>query len=193
MYDTRSIIIATGSRPIVPEEWLAFGDRILTTDTLFEQRDLGPRMAIIGLGPLGAEIAQALARLGVEVAAFSSRKEIAGLSDPAVNDALLGLLKSEFVLNVGAEVTLREVPGASRSPMAAPRSWWTRSSQPWDGARTWSTSGWKRWAWNWTRTACRRWTGARCRSAICRCSWPEMRTTSGPCCTRRRTTGTSPG
>ncbi|WP_053843601.1 dihydrolipoyl dehydrogenase [Paracidovorax avenae] len=111
VYDARSIIIATGSRPIVPEEWLAFGDRILTTDTLFEQRGLGPRIAVIGLGPLGAEMAQALARLGVEVAAFSSRKEIAGLSDPAVNDTLLELLKSEFVLNVGEEVTLREVPG----------------------------------------------------------------------------------
>lgn len=34
---TRSIIIATGSRPRLPDEWLAFGDRMLTTDTLFEQ------------------------------------------------------------------------------------------------------------------------------------------------------------
>ncbi|RYF53703.1 MAG: dihydrolipoyl dehydrogenase, partial [Comamonadaceae bacterium] len=54
-FATRSIIIATGSRPTVPDEWLAFGDRILTTDTLFEQPTLGPRIAVIGMGPLGVE------------------------------------------------------------------------------------------------------------------------------------------
>ena len=32
-HHTRSVIIATGSRPHVPEDWLAFGDRVLTTDT----------------------------------------------------------------------------------------------------------------------------------------------------------------
>ena len=37
---TRSIIIATGSRPLLPDAWLAFGDRMLTTDTLFEQPTL---------------------------------------------------------------------------------------------------------------------------------------------------------
>jgi dihydrolipoamide dehydrogenase len=34
-----AIILAPGSRPIVPgPDWTRFGDRILTTDTLFEQR-----------------------------------------------------------------------------------------------------------------------------------------------------------
>ncbi len=111
VYATRSVVLATGSRPTVPEEWLAFGDRILTTDTLFEQPDLGPRMAVIGLGPVGVEMAQALSRLGVEVAAFATGNEVAGLSDPAINDALRDLLKSEFVLNVGGKVQLREVTG----------------------------------------------------------------------------------
>lgn len=107
----RRIIIATGSRPIVPEDWLAFGDRILTTDTLFEQPTLGPRVAVIGLGPLGVEIAQALARLGVEVMAFATGKSVAGLSDPAINDALLARLRDEFIVNVGDKAELREVAG----------------------------------------------------------------------------------
>lgn len=110
-YEARSIIIATGSRPIIPEEWLAFGDRILTTDTLFEQPTLGPRIAVIGLGPLGAELAQALSRLGVEVAAFSTGPSLAGVSDPDINETLQALLKEEFVVNVGDEARLREVPG----------------------------------------------------------------------------------
>lgn len=111
VYEARSIIIATGSRPVVPEEWLAFGDRILTTDTLFEQPTLGPRIAVVGLGPLGVELAQALARLGLEVAAFGTRTRVAGLSDVAVNDTLLTQLKQEFIVSVDGEVRLREVPG----------------------------------------------------------------------------------
>ncbi len=111
VHTARRIIIATGSRPIVPEDWLAFGNRILTTDTLFEQPTLGPRVAVIGLGPLGVEIAQALARLGVEVIAFATGKSVAGLSDPAINDALLARLKDEFIVNVGDKAELREVAG----------------------------------------------------------------------------------
>jgi len=36
----KRIVIATGSTPIVPAEWTAFGDRILTTDEFFELEDL---------------------------------------------------------------------------------------------------------------------------------------------------------
>lgn len=108
---TRSIIIATGSRPSLPEEWLAFGDRMLTTDTLFEQPTLGPRIAVIGMGPLGVEVSQALARLGLQVAAFTTGDTLAGLSDPALNTDLATLLKKEMVLHMGAAAELREVPG----------------------------------------------------------------------------------
>jgi len=111
VHATRSIIVATGSRPKVPQEWLAFGDRILTTDTLFEQPTLGPRVAVIGMGPIGVEISQALARLGLEVAAFTTAPELAGLSDAQVNDVLVGALKKEMVLHTGAAAELREVAG----------------------------------------------------------------------------------
>ena len=111
VHRARNIVIATGSRPVVPEPWLAFGDRILTTDTLFEQPTLGPRIAVIGLGPVGSEMAQALARLGLEVSAFSKQGTVAGLSDPQVNDALLESFKDEFSVHLGGEVELREVAG----------------------------------------------------------------------------------
>ena len=108
---TRSIIIATGSRPKVPDDWRAFGDRILTTDTLFEQTTLGPRIAVIGMGAIGVEIAQALARLGLQVAAFTTGDTLAGLSDPALNAELKTLLQRDMVLHAGAPAELREVPG----------------------------------------------------------------------------------
>ncbi|WP_311220660.1 MULTISPECIES: dihydrolipoyl dehydrogenase [unclassified Acidovorax] len=111
VYEARNIIVATGSRPVVPEPWLAFGDRILTTDTLFEQATLGPRIAVIGLGPVGCEMTQALARLGLEVTAFSKQPSVAGLSDPVINDTLVKLMKDETIINIGGDVELREVPG----------------------------------------------------------------------------------
>lgn len=110
-YDTRSIVIATGSRPHLPDEWLAFGERMLTTDNLFEQPDLGPRVAVIGMGPIGVEIAQALARLGLTVWAFSTSAQFAGLTDPAINAELTAALKADLHLHVGPAAELREVPG----------------------------------------------------------------------------------
>ena len=110
-YATRSIIIATGSRPRVPDEWLAFGDRMLTTDTLFEQPTLGPRIAVIGMGPLGVEMAQALARLGLQVSAFSTGEHFAGIRDAAINTELAQVLKADMRLYTGAPAELREVAG----------------------------------------------------------------------------------
>lgn len=103
----RSIIIATGSRPVMPFEWRALGERLLTTDTLFEQETLPSRMAVIGLGPVGIEMAQALSRLGVEVVGFGKKESIAGLTDPQVNAAAIELLRHEFALHLGEEADLK--------------------------------------------------------------------------------------
>ena len=107
----RSIIIATGSRPVVPEPWRAFGRQLLTTDTLFEQQTLPSRMAVIGLGPVGAEMAQALSRLGVDVVAFDQKTVIAGLKDPSVNAVAIELLKQEFPVHLGQKADLHASKG----------------------------------------------------------------------------------
>jgi len=99
---TRKIIIATGSRPVIPEPWKNLGNRLLTTDTLFEQEILPERMAVIGLGPLGLEMAQALSRLGVHITGFGSRNGIGGITDPFINKEAVNLLSREFALHLGA-------------------------------------------------------------------------------------------
>ena len=103
----KRIIIATGSRPIVPAPWQAFGSRILTSDTLFEIDTLPPAMAVIGAGAIGAELGQALARLGVDVAIVSQSQRIAGLSDPEVTASAAAALSRELPLWRGypAELT----------------------------------------------------------------------------------------
>lgn len=95
------IIIASGSRPIVPKEWAALGSRMLTSDDLFEQETLPSDMAIIGLGGIGSEIAQSLARLGIAVTGFDAADYIAGLSDTHVNRQAVALLRTEFTLHLG--------------------------------------------------------------------------------------------
>lgn len=107
----RSIILAPGSRPVVPPAWRGFEPRVLTTDTLFEQGDLPRRMAVVGLGAIGVEMAQALARLGVEVEGFEALDTLAGLTDPAVVDALGDALRQEFPVHTGSPAELSEADG----------------------------------------------------------------------------------
>jgi dihydrolipoamide dehydrogenase len=101
-----NIIIATGSSPVIPIPWNALGERLLTTDTLFEQETLPARMAVLGLGPVGIEMAQALSRLGIEVIGLGSNPAIAGLTDPQVTAVAIELLGHEFPLHLGERVEL---------------------------------------------------------------------------------------
>lgn len=110
----RRIIIATGSRPVVPDAWAALGPRILTSDDLFEQDTLPSRMAVVGLGSVGLEMAQALARLDIEITGFNASAQIAGLSDPRVNDAAVARLREAFTLHLGEAAELEAAGGQVR-------------------------------------------------------------------------------
>lgn len=110
--EAKRIVLAPGSSPVVPGPWRAFGDRILTSDTLFEQQDLPARIGVIGLGAVGAEIAQALARLGLEVHAFDGGGRIGGISDEKVAEAAREALAAEFEIHLGVEVELADADGA---------------------------------------------------------------------------------
>ena len=109
--EAEQIIIATGTRPVVPAAWRAFGDRILTTDDLFEQPDLPRRIAVIGLGVIGLELGQALARLGLEVAGYEMRETLGPLSDPIVQGEAERLMGAEFPLHLGRAVDLGQGAG----------------------------------------------------------------------------------
>lgn len=63
-----NIIIATGSHPYVPENLPLAPGRIITTDELFDNPPPpGKRVAVIGSGVIGTEMAFILAMLGLEV------------------------------------------------------------------------------------------------------------------------------
>jgi len=104
----RSVVVATGSRPLVPPDWQAFGERILTTDGLFELEDLPTSIAIIGLGTIGLELGQSLHRLGVEVTGFDQLTTIAGTQDPEVTTCAIDLMGKEFPIHLGQAARIAE-------------------------------------------------------------------------------------
>lgn len=64
---TRNIVVATGAAPFVPPLPGLEDVGYLTSDTLWALREQPQRLAILGGGPIGCELAQAFARLGSEV------------------------------------------------------------------------------------------------------------------------------
>ena len=68
----------------------------LTSDQIFELETLPKSVAVIGLGVIGVELGQALARLGVEVHGISLDKALGGISSPKIQDYTLKAMKEEF-------------------------------------------------------------------------------------------------
>jgi dihydrolipoamide dehydrogenase len=102
----KSIVIATGSSPVVPAAWQDFSDNIITTDDLFEREDLPDSMAVIGLGVIGLEIGQSLQRLGVDVTGFDMLTSIAGLQDEVVNQQAITIIGKELPMFFGAAASI---------------------------------------------------------------------------------------
>ena len=104
------IIIATGSRPIMPDAWKAFGDRIITTDEFFELEDLPESIAVIGLGVIGLELGQALHRMGIKVTGIDQLNRIGGIIDDDINKSAIDIIGKDMPLWLGhaAEITEQE-------------------------------------------------------------------------------------
>ncbi|WP_145006677.1 dihydrolipoyl dehydrogenase [Pseudomonas oryzihabitans] len=103
----RNVIIATGSYPLVPEPFASLGDRSLTNDTLFELPDLPRSLAVIGTGPVGLELAQAMARLGVAVTLFGQDDGLGALEDAEVKAELRKILECDLKLYLNVDVDAR--------------------------------------------------------------------------------------
>ena len=88
------IIIATGTRPIIPEPWASFKEQILTTDNVFEQPNLPKRIGVIGLG--------------VNVTGFDTLEQIAGLENPDVNQSAVEIFAGEFPIHLAAKAQIEQ-------------------------------------------------------------------------------------
>jgi dihydrolipoamide dehydrogenase len=80
------VIIATGSVP-KPLLGLEFGGRVLGTETAWALRELPKRLAVVGAGASGTEVASAYGRLGSEVVLFEALPQILPLEDKEIAKA----------------------------------------------------------------------------------------------------------
>ncbi|MGB4246662.1 MAG: FAD-dependent oxidoreductase, partial [Pseudohongiellaceae bacterium] len=89
---TRSIVIATGARPFVPPIPGLEHIDYLTSDSLWEIRELPQRLLVLGAGPIGCELAQSFARLGSEVTLIDQAPRIM----PREDDDVAALVMQRF-------------------------------------------------------------------------------------------------
>lgn len=108
----RAAVIATGSSPSLPKPLQGLAERVLTTDTLFEIPDLPASLAVLGGGPVGIELAQAMARLGVTVSLFDTGPALAGLTHPDLVRAARAIFAAEIDLHMETEIASAEAAGA---------------------------------------------------------------------------------
>lgn len=102
----KAVIIAVGSRPVVPKFLDDYKDHIITTDEFFEMNTLPDRLGVLGLGAIGLEMGLAASRMGVQVFGADMADTVAGIRDPEVAKIALEALGGEFPMALGAPAHL---------------------------------------------------------------------------------------
>jgi pyruvate/2-oxoglutarate dehydrogenase complex dihydrolipoamide dehydrogenase (E3) component len=93
----RRAVIATGARPVEPGiEGLADAG-FLTNETVFQLTERPARLAVIGGGPIGCELAQAFRRLGSEVVLFHDAAHVLNREDADAASLVQNALRRDGV------------------------------------------------------------------------------------------------
>ena len=110
----RRAVIATGARALQPDIPGLSEAGFLTSETVFSLTERPHRLAVIGGGPIGCELAQAFRRLGSEVVLFHRSVHLLHREDEDAAAILQETLRREGVhLVLGARlVSVRREPGA---------------------------------------------------------------------------------
>ncbi|MCC5857580.1 MAG: mercuric reductase [Ectothiorhodospiraceae bacterium] len=106
----RRFVIATGSRPVAPPIPGLEAVDYLTNETVFAEKRLPERLAVLGGGPIGLELAQAFQRLGSQVTVLEMAPQILPREDPEIAASLRDALIAEG-LDVRTGVTVDRVDG----------------------------------------------------------------------------------
>lgn len=107
----RRFLIATGSSPAVPPIPGLEDAGYWTNETVFQQRELPERLAVLGGGPIGLELAQAFARLGSQVTVIEMAEHILPREDAEITAELARSLSEEGI-SIRAGTTVAKVtPG----------------------------------------------------------------------------------
>lgn len=109
----RSIVLATGAEPLVPPIPGLDGIDYLTSDNVWELRELPERLIVLGGGPIGCELTQSFARLGAKVSQVEMTGRLMGKEDADVADLVRKRFEQEGVrvLTGHKAVEVRAVEG----------------------------------------------------------------------------------
>jgi pyruvate/2-oxoglutarate dehydrogenase complex dihydrolipoamide dehydrogenase (E3) component/uncharacterized membrane protein YdjX (TVP38/TMEM64 family) len=92
---TRSIVIAAGAHPLVPTipgiELIPY----LTSDNIWDLRELPKRLVILGGGPIGCELAQCFARFGSKITLVEMLPRLLVKEDRDVSDIIMAKFQQE--------------------------------------------------------------------------------------------------
>ena len=112
---TRGIVIAAGAEPFVPPIPGLEQSNYLTSDTMwdaFAKMERAPaRIAVLGGGPIGCELSQALARLGSRVTQVEMAERVLGREDDEVSALAQASLEASGVEVLTGHRAARVEPG----------------------------------------------------------------------------------
>ncbi|MEC9150505.1 MAG: FAD-dependent oxidoreductase [Pseudomonadota bacterium] len=112
---TRGIVIAAGAEPFVPPIPGLEQSNYLTSDTMwdaFAKMERAPaRIAVLGGGPIGCELSQALARLGSRVTQVEMTERVLGREDDEVSALAQASLEASGVEVLTGHRAARVEPG----------------------------------------------------------------------------------
>lgn len=91
----KHILIATGGHAIIPK--VPGAELGINSDGFFQLEEQPKRVAVVGTGYIGVELAGIFHALGSEVTIFSRTKQILRKFDPIIKDTLLEHMKSQGV------------------------------------------------------------------------------------------------
>lgn len=94
---TRSIVLATGARPLVPPIPGLEQIDYLTSDSIWSLRELPPRLLVVGGGPIGCELAQAFSNLGSTVTQVDMAERIMPREDIEVSEVVMQQFRQQGI------------------------------------------------------------------------------------------------
>ena len=107
-----AMVVATGSRPRVPDWAVPDGERILTTRQAYPPPEMPEHLVVVGSGVTGVEFVHMFSALGCEVSLIVSRQHVLPHKDAEVAAALEDeLLRRGVKLFKGARAQRAEVTG----------------------------------------------------------------------------------
>ncbi len=94
---TRSIVIATGAKPLLPPIPGLDAMQALTSENIWQLKTLPKRLLVLGGGPIGCELSQCFQRLGSEVALLEMAPRLLMREDEEVSELVVEMLAAEGV------------------------------------------------------------------------------------------------